>query len=130
MAQDYDNTDRGAAFKPFDTQKLILQGKLNNAGVDRKVVLVKDQTKSGTNLIEIFEKVGVLFENDKKGNENAPDYTGLFEAGLDERRVAAWRKMKDSNPYMTMQISDKQKKESQDERDSFDRSLDNDQIPF
>lgn len=104
MANDYDNTDRGAAFQPFATQRMILQGKINDMGNDRKVVLVKDETKGGKVIIEVFEKVGVLFENDKKGNDAAPDYTG----SLYDRRLASWKKMKDNKPYMTLNVSDKQ----------------------
>ena len=103
---DYDNTNRGAAFSPFETQALILQGKLNVEGRDMKVVLVKDQTQSGTKLIEVYQKVGVFFENDKKGNDNAPDYSGPLEVG--GKRIAAWRKEKDGRPYMSMSVSDAQ----------------------
>lgn len=105
MAEDYDNTDRGAAFAPFPTQALILQGKVNNAGEDMKVTLVKDQTRDGKTLIEVYQKVGVLFENDKKGNEAAPDYTGPLG---ETKRLAAWKKMKDDKPYMTFNVSSKQ----------------------
>jgi hypothetical protein len=104
MAETYDNTDKGAAFAPFETQRLILQGKINDRGMERKVTLVKDQTRDGKVLIEIYERVGVLFENDKKGNDNAPDYTGPLG---ETRRLAAWRKMKDDKPYMTFNVSDK-----------------------
>ena len=104
---DYDNTDKGAAFKPFDQQKLILQGKINDAGTDRKIVLIKDQTKSGKQLIEVFEKVGTLFVNEKKETENAPDYTGP----MNERRMAAWKRMKDGAPYMTFALSDNKQQE-------------------
>jgi hypothetical protein len=103
---DYDNIDKGAAFPPFEKQGLILQGKINSNGTDMKIVLVKDETKGGKRLIEIYQKVGVLFENDKKGNENAPDYAGPFEHIALQRRVAAWRRMKDGKPYMTLSVSD------------------------
>ena len=102
---DYDNTNRGAAFAPFETQKLILQGKIDDNRIERKVTLVKDQTRDGKTIIEVYEKIGTLFENDKKGNDAAPDYTGPFN---DTRRLAAWRKMKDGKPYMTFNVSDKQ----------------------
>ena len=105
MANDYDNTNRGAAFAPFPTQSLILQGKVDNSGEEMKVTLVKDQTRDGKTLIEVYQKVGVLFENDKKGNEAAPDYNGpLGEIKL----LAEWKKMKDGKPYMTFNVSDKQ----------------------
>jgi len=104
---EYDNTDKGAAFKPFDQQKLILQGKINDAGTDRKIVLIKDQTKSGKQLIEVFEKVGTLFVNEKKETENAPDYTGP----MNERRMAAWKRIKDGAQYMTFALSDNKPKD-------------------
>ena len=108
---EYDNTDKGAAFKPFDTQKLILQGKINDEGTERKIVLIKDTTKSGKQIIEIFEKAGTLFVNEKKESENAPDYTGPIKSFVSDRRMAAWKRMKDGNPYMTLAISDARAKE-------------------
>ncbi len=103
MAEEYDNTNRGAAFAPFDTQKLILQGKINVNGNDKKINLVKDQTRGGKTIVEVYEKIGVLFENDKKGNDAAPDYTGPLG---EMSRLAAWRKMSGDKPYMTFSVSD------------------------
>lgn len=108
---EYDDTNRGAAFTPFPTQQMILQGKVNVEGTDSKVVLVKDQTKDGRGIVEVYQKMAVMFENnDKKGNEAAPDYSGpVGEKGSpDEKRIAGWRRMKDGKPYMSFQISDKQ----------------------
>ena len=121
---DYDNTDKGAAFPPFETQRLILQGKINNNSQEMKVVLVADQTRDGKKLIEVYEKVGTLFENDQKGNENAPNYTGPI--GL-FRRLAAWRRMKDGKPYMTFSVSDKTQGQQQQQQE---QGLPNDGIPF
>jgi hypothetical protein len=120
---DYDNTDKGAAFKPFETQKLILQGKVNDNGNDRKVVLIKDQTKSGKQVIEVFEKVGTLFVNEKKEAENAPDYTG----SLHQRRIAAWKRTKEGNPYMTFSVSDARPRE---ELSKPSYTVDDDKVPF
>tara|TARA_R110000796_G_scaffold36193_1_gene92498 strand:- start:180 stop:584 length:405 start_codon:yes stop_codon:yes gene_type:complete len=105
----YDNTNSGAAFKPFDTMKMILQGKVNLEGNDRKVVLVADKTKSGMKIIEIYQKVGVLFENDKKGNDNAPDYSGPLEdyAANKPMQFAGWKKQKDDGNYLSLQVSEK-----------------------
>lgn len=102
---EYDDTNRGAAFTPFPTQQMILQGKINVEGRESKIVLIKDETKDGRQVIEVFEKLGVFFENDKKGNENAPDYSGPIGDG--NKRLAGWRKMKDGKPYMSFQVSDK-----------------------
>lgn len=105
---DYDETNRGAAFAPFDTQKMILQGKVNDNGRDMKVIFVADKTKDDKKLIEVYAKVGVLFENQKKDSEGSPDYTGPFN---ETRRIAAWRKMKGDKPYMSLSISDNRKSE-------------------
>lgn len=128
---DYDDTNKGAAFAPFETQRLILQGKINDNGKEMKTVLVADQTRDGKKLIEVYEKVGVLFENDKKDNDKAPDYTGPL--GM-MRRIAAWRRMKDNKPYMTFSVSDKQAQEQQQSTvgtmQPVGQALPNDNIPF
>jgi hypothetical protein len=122
---DYDNTDKGAAFKPFDKQKLILQGKINDDGNDRRIVLIKDETKTGKTIIGVFEQVGTLFPNEKKETESAPDYTGP----LHNRRLAAWRRSKEGNPYMTFALSNQQAREEKEEprKPSF---IDDDQVPW
>lgn len=125
---DYDNTDKGAAFKPFETQKLILQGKINDGGNERKVVLIKDQTKGGKQIIEVFEKAGTLFVNEKKESENAPDYTGPISSNNRDRRLAAWKRIKDGNPYMTFSISDQ--RQQQEEPEVRKPSFDDSDIPF
>ena len=122
---DYDNTNSGAAFKPFDSQSLILQGKVNVSGRDDKIVLVKDVTRNGDTVIEVYAKTGVLFNNDKKGNQAAPDYTGPLG---DTKRIAAWRKDKDGSPYMSFKVSDKQS--PQNAASPAASSIDDDHIPF
>jgi len=122
--QTYDDTNRGAAFTPFPTQSLILQGKINVDGTEKKVLLVKDTTKDGKNIVEMYEKIGVLFENDKKGNDSAPDYSGPLMGDL--KRIAGWKKMKDDKPYMSFQISDK----TQGSSAAPQSPLSDDTIPF
>lgn len=131
---DFDNNNRGAAFKPFDQQQMILQGKINTNGQDANVVLVKTSTKAGKTIIEVYEKRGVLFENDKQDNANKPDYTGPWmEDTPTPMRLAAWRKDKDGKPYMSFEVSAKQNSGATD----FDKiksvpdlSLQEDAIPF
>jgi uncharacterized protein (DUF736 family) len=127
LMSDYDNTNRGAAFPPFDTQQMILQGKLNIEGIDDNMVLVKDVTKSGKTVIGVYQRIGTLFQNDKSA-ENQPDYTGPVELRMfnAEKRLAAWKKMKDGRPYLTMSVSDKQERQ----QESADAGLVNDDIPF
>ena len=104
---DYDNTNRGAVFPPFAQQQMILQGKLNHDGADLGIVLVRDETKNGKVIIGVYQKVGVLFQNEKT-SENQPDYTGTLERGIPDKRLAAWKKLKDGKPYMTLSVSERQ----------------------
>ena len=120
---EYNNTDTGAAFTPFTTQRLILQGKINSGGTDMKVTCVMDETKDGKQIIEIYQKVGVLFQNEGM-KEGAPDYTGPL---FDDKRLAAWKKMKDEKPYMSFSVSDKLDKGQYTEGKS---SIGEDKIPF
>ena len=79
----YDNTNTGAAFKPFDSMKMILQGKVNLEGNDHKTVLVADTTKSGMKIIEVYQKVGVMFEND---NGRSRSQQGNADCRLEKRK--------------------------------------------
>ena len=62
--------------------------------------------------------MGILFENDKKGNEQAPDYSGPLD-DHDNLRIAGWRKKaKDSDKhFISLKISE-------------GKAFTNDQIPF
>jgi len=100
---EHDNTNRGAVFPPYPEQKMILTGKANNDGQDENLIFTMTQTKDGRKIIDIYKKVGTLFENDKKGNDKAPDYTGPF----DGRRISTWRQSKGDLKYMSLEISDK-----------------------
>tara|TARA_R110000787_G_scaffold2956_2_gene11330 strand:- start:2275 stop:2676 length:402 start_codon:yes stop_codon:yes gene_type:complete len=128
----YDNTNRGAAFKPFDGQQFILQGKLNTAGEDNQVALIMAESKDGSKRIEVFQKIGVLFNNDKQGNDKAPDYSGPIDTKSGQMRIAAWKAMKDDKPYMTFNVSEMNKKEEAPASDSssLDKWDDADKIPF
>lgn len=105
---EYDNTNKGAAFPPFATQQMILQGKVNVAGVDTPVVLVKDETKSGKTVISVYQKVGVLFPNTKE-KDGQPDYTGSLDIMYlgTQKRLAAWKKMGNEKPFLSLSISEK-----------------------
>lgn len=99
----YDNTNNGAVFPPRDNHQMILTGKVNDDGVEKHMALTLSTLPDGRKIIDIYEKTGTLFPNDKQGNESAPDYTGPFNG----RRIAAWRKTKDDMSYMSINISDK-----------------------
>lgn len=129
---EYDNTNTGAAFKPFDTQRLILQGKIDFEGNERKVVCVADETKNGTRLIEVYEKVGVLFENDQKGNDKAPNYSGPVEPFVSSKQLqmAAWKKTSDNaGNFLSIRVSEKQSGGGQS-NDQQNDDLSQDEIPW
>ena len=100
---EYDDTNRGAAFTPWPSQQFILQGDVDCDGVPMKVALILRDRKDGSELIEVFQKVGVLFPDDNTA-EGAPDYTGPL---FDNKRIAGWKKQKDNKPYITFAVSDK-----------------------
>ena len=52
---------------------------------------------------------GILFKNDKRGNEKAPDYTGKLNVGGVDYRLAAWVKTGARGKYMTLKVSEEQK---------------------
>lgn len=132
---EYDNINDGVAFPPFEDMKMILQGKINVEGRDAKCVVVKRVTQSGMEIMELYEKVGVMFKNDN-AKDNAPDYTGKiydtadkqmpWTAPYTDKRVASWRRMKDDKPYMSFAISDPQNKSDAQPNNNFT----DDAIPF
>ena len=115
---EYDDTNKGAAFTPFPTQQMILAGKINVQGKESKTILVKDATKDGRPIIEVYQRLAIMFENDKANNDKAPDYSGPIDENL---KVAGWRRSKDGKPYMSLSVSTKGQASS---------GLPNDDIPF
>lgn len=126
MSQTYDNTDSGAVFPPRDNHKMILTGKTNNNGRESQMVVTMSVLPDGRKIMDVYEKVGTLFENDKGDNTNAPDYTGP----IGNRRIAAWKKTKDDMAYMSLSFSDK--KQGGGNGNSYQQANTNrdDSIPF
>lgn len=108
MSDQYDNTNTGAAFQPWPEQKFILQGKMDVNGNEQNVAIITAESKSGERRLEVYQRVGVLFENDMKSQQKAgaPDYSGPLE--FYNMRIAGWRKEKDGKNFMSFQISEKQ----------------------
>jgi len=119
----FDNNNKGAAWTPFPTQEMILQGKVTIDFEEHKVVLVKDVLRDGKKVIEVYGKLGVMFDNDKNGNDAAPDFSGPMG---DKLRIAGWKRMKDGAPFISMSVSEKQVKGNAPQKTGgFD-----DSIPF
>lgn len=49
---------------------------------------------------------GVLFPNDKHGNDARPDYTGKINVEGVEKRLAAWLASGSSGEYLRITVSD------------------------
>ena len=82
---------------------------------------------------------GVLFKNDKKGNEKAPDYTGDYTTqDGNKRRIVAWiKESKTGSKYMSLSFSDMRRQEpkshpqeAKPENTPMDSSDVYDDIPF
>lgn len=66
---------------------------------------------------------GVLFKNDKDGNEKRPDYTGKINFNGEDMRLAAWVKEGRKGKFLSLRVSEMQEKAKPQE------DLDDD-IPF
>lgn len=132
---DYDDTNSGATFPPFDDMKMILQGKINVDGRDSRYTIVRRETRDGREILEVYEKVGAMFVND--GKESAPNYTGMLYNTNDKQmpytqpktdmRIAGWRRMKDDKPYLSIKISEPMER---NDAHNAHGDLPKDDIPF
>jgi len=55
------------------------------------------------------EMRGVLFKNDKEGNENRPDYKGKIQIGGVEYWLSAWIKEGKSGKFMSLKAEEQKK---------------------
>jgi uncharacterized protein (DUF736 family) len=126
MTQQYDDTDRGAAFPPRDNQSMILTGPINDNGDESRVAVVKSSLPDGRTIFDLYQKVGTLFDNESD-KPNAPHFTGPWKG----RRVAAWKQQKeDGSKYMSMRISDKQAPAMTPVSETTATKIEADDIPF
>ena len=86
---EYDNTNQGAAHPPFETQQLILTGKLDVEGDNKQIAIVKDTDKSGEAILVVYQRIGCMYSNaDATAENKKPAYSGPQDGS---RRLAAWR---------------------------------------
>ena len=106
---EYDNTNSASGFDPFEQQEFLLQGKMNLEGNERNFVIVKNVTKGGKTVLEVYQKLGVMFQND--GAENAPDWKGPIDdyATNKDMVLSGWkRQAKDSGKkFLSIKITEK-----------------------
>lgn len=49
---------------------------------------------------------GILFKNDKRGNDKAPDYSGKINVNGTDMRLAAWVKEGKNGKFMSLKVSE------------------------
>ena len=108
----YDDTNRGALFPPRNkpdssepNTRVILTGEINDNGQKKRVAAVMVTTRDGKDIIDLYEKVGTLYQNNDKKTDKHPDYSGPFG----NRRVSVWTKQAKETGlnYMSLSLSDK-----------------------
>ena len=71
---------------------------------------------------------GVLFRDEKRTNEKAPEYTGTINVDGVEKRLAAWiKESKTGKKFFSLSVSDPQPKQ---DVQSAPKVEDDDSIPF
>ncbi|WP_431299390.1 hypothetical protein [Tabrizicola sp. BL-A-41-H6] len=110
---EHDSTNSGVFWRPHEDQILAGQGKLNINGTEGRIVIIKEQVKrDGEPQLVMYQKIGVLFPNDKKDNERAPDFSGPLDH-VPNHRVAGWAGNKDGRKYMSLKVSQTQPRDQQ-----------------
>lgn len=136
---DYDPTNRGSLFKPFRDTEMKLQGRLNIDGNEVPVLMVKQKTsRDGPDRLVLYAKIGILFDNDKKGNDKAPDYTGPLEWPGPPRKLAGWKGFTEkARHFLQLRVNEKQSDAAEPRADSRraietgrNDSYIDDEIPF
>ena len=88
---EYREGEKGRAnlYTPFEKQKFIKSGKGWQGDQQVRYVLIEDTSSSGKKYIEVYSKVGTVFNNDKRDEgSKQPHYTGKT---TDEKlRIAGW----------------------------------------
>ena len=133
MSEGYDNTNRGALFKPREGEDSVsLSGSINIDGEDKRVILVKRKSQGGKVYWEMYEKVGQVFRS-SSDNPKAPVIHGVVGTIDDPRkRVAGWKQESDrveGGSFYSLKLEDPQPQDSQGSSNPSD-ALDDDDIPF
>ena len=129
---EYDNTNRGAGFPPYDEEKMVLTGKINVDGLDVDVMYVAGTTKSGQRVLRIYQKMGIMFEQEDTSN-GKPNYSGPLDntgAFIENKKIAAWKKTTEAGLNMiSLQVTDRTQVTPNDTNTQSERTID-DVIPF
>jgi uncharacterized protein (DUF736 family) len=67
---------------------------------------------------------GVLFQNDKKGNEKAPDYKGKLNVNGKDYELAGWLRDGKTGKFLSVKIQEpKQKTETSEKQEAKNSDL-------
>ncbi len=128
---EYDNSNSGALW-PTGENKLIRQGKVDIDGSEVELAVTHVTTKTGKTIFEVFQKVGVVFANDRKDSENHPDMKGSLTHDGSEYWVAGWKKeSKNGLKFTSVSFSPKEQQDAPDRQQAEQppEELD-EEIPF
>lgn len=73
---------------------------------------------------------GVLFRNDKRENEKAPNYKGNITVGGQDYWLSAWIKEGKSGKFMGLAVSPKEEYKAKPSERSKATNFDSDDMPF
>lgn len=57
----------------------------------------------------IYEKTGILFKNDKEGNDQRPDYKGNITFNGEEFDLAGWIRQGKKGSFMSLKVSERRR---------------------
>lgn len=125
---EYDNTNRGAAFPPLESQAMILTGKIDVDGENNPIVMVKDTDRNGQAVISVYKRMGVLYENENATPENKqPKYKGPASGG---KRLSAWKQSGNNGDFLSLRIENAQPKQEAPASMSPATEAMDDEMPF
>ena len=106
----YDNTNKGAAWQPWPDQKFILSGKMDLKGNERKIVMITGKTQKGVNIIEVYQRCSIMFE-DTEASNGKPNFSGplddyTMKETISKMRMAGWVKEHDDAEMISFEISE------------------------
>lgn len=132
MSDQYDSTNSGVIFEPHADQRFTGQGKINIGGADHRVVVIYEKlSKDKPPVRVLYQRMGVLFENDRATSDSAPAFTGPLDQHAN-LRVAAWKGVKDGRRYMSLKVTEKQQNNGGggEQPPSEPSGFPDDEIPF
>ncbi len=88
---EYREGEHGKAklFTPFEKQGFKMSGRGWLHNEEHRYVLIEDTSAKGKKYIEVYQKVGTIFNNDQREEgSKKPHYTGKSQDG--KSRIAGW----------------------------------------